>query len=295
MNKCQLCPRNCKIDREKSIGFCRVGNQITLARAALHMWEEPCISGQNGSGTVFFVGCNLGCVFCQNKAISRGSAGMTVSTDRFREILFELKNEGAENINLVTPMHFAPAVTDAILPIKEALDIPVVCNTGGYDKKETVALMAQVCDCFLPDFKFATKESAARYCHAPDYPQVALAAIGEMVRLCGKPTLDQRGMLRSGTVVRHLILPGERKDSMLALDLLAEHIGAENVLLSLMSQYTPQPDAEGSLARRITEYEYRTVLDHAHKLGFDGYMQDRSSANAAYTPSFALEGILKKN
>jgi putative pyruvate formate lyase activating enzyme len=295
MNDCQLCPRNCGVDREKALGFCRVDKQITLARAALHLWEEPCISGQKGSGTVFFVGCNLGCVFCQNRAISRGNAGMTVDTERFREILFDLKDQGAQNINLVTPMHFTPWVVEAIEPIKDALAIPVVCNTGGYDKTQTVAHMAQVADCFLPDFKFATQESAARYCHAPDYPRVALDAIREMVRLRGKPVLDEQGMLRAGTLVRHLILPGERKDSILALDLLAEHVGAENVLLSLMSQYTPQPNAEGNLARRITEYEYRTVLEHALKRGFDGYMQDRRSADASYTPSFALEGILKKN
>ena len=295
MNHCHLCPRNCGVDRTKQHGFCRTSAQITLARAALHQWEEPCISGKNGSGTVFFVGCNLGCSFCQNKKISRGNEGVEVTAERFREILFALRDKGAENINLVTPMHFATAIVDAISPIKKERHIPIVCNTGGYDTVDTVKLMANIVDCFLPDFKFATSESAELFCCAPNYPQVALSAIKEMVRNSGKPLLDERGMLKKGTLVRHLILPGQRKDSIQALNLLSENIGCENILLSLMSQYTPQPDSKGQLARKITEYEYRSVLEHALKLGFDGYMQDRSSAETFYTPSFNLEGVLEKN
>ena len=291
MKECRLCPRSCGANRETGVGFCRVSERITLARAALHHWEEPCISGERGSGTVFFSGCSLGCVFCQNREISRGGKGMEVDTERFREILFSLKEQGAENINLVTPMHYAPAITAAISPIKAQLGIPVVCNTGGYDKKETVDLMASVTDCFLPDFKFATGELAARYASAPDYPQVALDAIACMVQHTGRAVFDQRGILQRGTLVRHLILPGNRKDSIRALDLLAERVGAENVLLSLMSQYTPQPGATGPLARRITEFEYRSVLEHALSLGFEGDMQDRSSATAIFTPSFDLEGV----
>lgn len=294
MKNCRLCPRNCGADREKTVGFCQVSSTITLARAGLHHWEEPCISGQNGSGTVFFSGCNLGCVFCQNREISRGGVGMQVDTERFRQILFTLKAEGAENINLVTPMHFAPAVTEAIAPIKKELAIPVVCNTGGYDRPETVELMATVTDCFLPDFKFATPETATAYCRAENYPEVALKAIELMTQKTGKPIFDDRQMIQKGTIVRHLILPGNRKDSIRALDLLADRVGTENVLLSLMSQYTPLPDAVGTLARRITSFEYQSVLDHALKLGFKGYMQDRSSARPDFTPSFDLSGVVQK-
>ena len=294
MIHCRLCPRNCGANRENSVGFCKVSNTITLARASLHHWEEPCISGQKGSGTVFFTGCNLGCIFCQNKNISRGGVGITVSTERFQEILFSLKDQGAENINLVTPMHFAPAIVEAIAPIKEQLSIPIVCNTGGYDSITTVELISTVTDCFLPDFKFATSEVAEAHCNAPNYPKIAINAIKAMVEKTGKPIFDDRQMLTKGTIVRHLILPGQRKDSLRALDLLAEQIGTENILLSLMSQYTPQPDAIGHLSRRITEFEYRSVLDHALALGFKGYMQDRSSAQSDYTPSFDLSGVLQK-
>ena len=260
MKNCRLCPRNCGADREKTVGFCQVSSTITLARAGLHHWEEPCISGQNGSGTVFFTGCNLGCVFCQNREISRGGVGMEVSIERFREILFSLKDQGAENINLVTPMHFAPAVVQAIAPIKKELAIPVVCNTGGYDRPETVELMATVTDCFLPDFKFATPETATAYCRAANYPEVALKAIRLMAEKTGRPIFDERQMIQKGTIVRHLILPGNRKDSIRALDLLADRVGTENVLLSLMSQYTPLPDAVGNLARRITSFEYQSCI-----------------------------------
>ena len=295
MNNCRLCPRNCGANRETSLGFCRVSNKITLARASLHLWEEPCISQGAGSGTVFFSGCNLGCVFCQNHAISRGGVGVTVSAERFREILFSLKEQGAKNINLVTPMHFAPLVAEAILPIKKELGIPVVCNTGGYDCVETVDIMATVTDCFLPDYKFATAETASLYCHAPDYPTVALDAIRRMVSHRPAIEMDGQGLIQKGTIVRHLILPGQRKDSIKALDMLADAVGTDNILLSLMSQYTPQPNAEGQLARRITEFEYQSVLDHALKLGFKGYMQQRSSAQSDYTPSFDLSGVLEKN
>ena len=291
MSKCTLCPRECGIDREKSLGFCRAPNEIKIARAALHHWEEPCISGTRGSGTIFFSGCSLGCAFCQNRDISRGGRGSAVSAERFREICFELKDKGAHNVNLVTPMHYAPAITEALLPIKDALAIPVVCNTGGYDRPEAVRTLSAVTDCYLPDFKFASAEVADRYCHAPDYPKVAVAAIAAMLEAAGSPVFDENGILQKGVIVRHLILPGHRKDSMAVLDILASEFGSENILLSLMSQYTPQPGAEGNLARRLTDFEYKSVLAHAEKLGFGGYMQDRASASAAYTPDFDGTGV----
>ncbi len=292
MSKCTLCPRNCGIDRERSLGFCRAPKEMLIARAALHHWEEPCISGQNGSGTVFFAGCSLGCVFCQNKDISRGGKGSAVTAERFQKICLELKDKGAHNINLVTPMHYAPAIAEALAPIKEELAIPVVCNTGGYDRPEAIAALAAVTDCFLPDFKFASPDVADRYCHAPDYPTVAVRALAAMLDAAGSPVFDENGILQRGVIVRHLILPGHRKDSLAVLDILASEFGSENVLLSLMSQYTPQPGAEGSLARRLTDFEYKSVLAHAEDLGFRGYMQHRASASAAYTPDFDGTGVL---
>ncbi len=289
--KCTLCPRNCGANRENSLGYCRVPNTMKIARAALHHWEEPCISGSSGSGTIFFTGCSLGCVFCQNREISRGEKGREVSATRLQEICFELKAQGAHNINLVTPMHYAPQITAALAPIKKELSLPIVCNTGGYDRPETVKLLAAVTDCFLPDFKFASFDVAERYCHAPDYPEVATAAISAMLETAGKPRFDENGMLQRGVIVRHLILPGHRKDSMTVLDVLKREFGSENLLLSLMSQYTPLPDAQGSLARRITDFEYKSVLAHAEALGFHGYMQDRSSAKAGYTPDFDGTGV----
>lgn len=294
MSKCTLCPRNCGADRENALGFCRVPNQIKIARAALHHWEEPCISGTRGSGTVFFSGCSLGCEFCQNRDISRGGKGSVISLSRLREICFELKAQGAHNINLVTPMHYAPQIAEALAPIKNELAIPVVCNTGGYDRPATIDLLADVVDCYLPDFKFADPAIAARYCHAPDYPTVAVSAISAMLKTAGAPIFDEEGLLQRGVIVRHLILPGHRKDSMAVLDILKTEFGSENILLSLMSQYTPQPGAVGNLARRITDFEYKSVLAHAEALGFRGYMQDRASADAGYTPDFDGTGVLEE-
>ena len=291
MANCTLCPRQCGVDRQNTIGFCGVSDKLTLARAALHHWEEPCISGTGGSGAIFFSGCSLGCVFCQNHTISRGKAGQTVTIERFREICFSLKEQGAENLNLVTPLHFTPQLLDAILPIKQALGLTIVCNTGGYDRVETLEMAENLYDCYLPDFKFASADLASRYAHAPNYPEIAQKAISEMVRQKGAPQLDERGMLKSGVVVRHLILPGSRKDSIAALDILSDLVGSENVLLSLMSQYTPQPNAEPPLSRKITDFEYKSVLEHALKLGFRGYMQDRTSASESFTPAFDGTGI----
>ncbi len=291
MKKCNLCPRNCQVDRSTVTGYCGSSEQLRIARASLHMWEEPCISGTYGSGTVFFSGCSLGCVFCQNKKISHEGHGVNITPSRLQEICFELKAQGAENINLVTPMHYAVQITNALTPIKEKLGIPIVCNTGGYDLPHTLEMISSVVDCYLPDFKFSDPSLADQYCHAPNYPDIARQAIKIMLSQKGKPHLDERGMMRSGVLVRHLILPGCRKDSIRVLDILHHDFGSDNILLSLMSQYTPQPNATGTLARKITEFEYRTVVEHALKLGFKGYMQDRSSANSSYTPAFDLSGV----
>ena len=291
MSKCSLCPRNCQVDRSVSKGYCGVSANLKIARAALHMWEEPCISGKNGSGTIFFSGCSLGCVFCQNTEISKHGFGTEISAKRLQEICFTLKEQGAHNINLVTPMHFAPQIASALSPIKKDLNVPIVCNTGGYDLPDTLEILNETVDCYLPDFKFSDSEIAQKFCGAADYPFVARSAIGAMIAQKGAPRLDEYGMMRSGVLVRHLILPGCRKDSLRVLDILYNDFGTENILLSLMSQYTPQPSATGTLARKVTEFEYRSVVEYALKLGFKGYMQDRSSASSAFTPSFDLTGV----
>ncbi|MBE6637895.1 MAG: radical SAM protein [Ruminococcaceae bacterium] len=291
MNKCQLCPRNCQVDRTNTLGYCQVPSELKVARAALHMWEEPCISGTHGSGTIFFSGCSLGCVFCQNNEISRGKAGAVISSKRLQEICMELKDQGAENINLVTPMHYARQICEAIEPIKEELGIPIVCNTGGYDLPEAICTMGRIADCYLPDYKFADESLAKQFCHASDYPDIVHNAIKAMILQTGKPKLNEQGILQSGVLVRHLIIPGCRKDSMRILDILNNDFGTDNILISLMSQYTPQPNASGAPTRRITEFEYHTVVEYALKLGFKGYMQDRSSASHVFTPAFDLTGV----
>ena len=216
---------------------------------------------------------------------------MEIPPLRLQQICFELKEQGAENINLVTPMHYAPQIAAALLPIKEKLGIPIVCNTGGYDLTKNLQTIADTVDCYLPDFKFADPQIARDYCRAEDYPSVVRSAIGTMIAQKGAPKLDERGMLQSGVMVRHLILPGCRKDSLRILDILYNDFGTENILLSLMSQYTPQPNAKGSISRKITEFEYRSVVEYALALGFKGYMQDRSSAEASFTPPFDLTGV----
>lgn len=287
---CTLCPRKCKADRSTRLGYCGAGDQIRLARAMPHHWEEPCISGSRGSGTIFFSGCTLRCVFCQNRVISTENFGKAVSTKRFREICFELKEKGVHNINLVTPDAYAELIVPILAEIKEELALPIVLNCGGYLSPEQIQLFAEVVDVWLPDFKYADGDLAKRLSGAEDYPEVALSAIGEMVKRVGKPVLDGDGILRKGVLVRHLVLPGYRKNSIAAVNLLAETFAQDEILLSLMAQYTPN-GAEGAPSRRITTFEYQSVLEAVEATGFDGYCQSPDSAKSEYTPSFRLEGV----
>ncbi len=292
---CRLCPRVCGANRLQGAGFCGAGDKMQIARAALHFWEEPCISGAEGSGTIFFSGCTLGCVFCQNGEISRRKSqkpllGKVVSKEELQKIAFSLKAQGANNINLVTPCHFAPLVRAALLPIKEQLNIPIVVNTGGYDSPRQLSFFEGLADIYLPDFKFLWAQSAKDYAHAPDYPQVCLAAIVEMVRQVGAPRFDERGMLQRGVIVRHLILPGKRKESMEILRTLRAQFGPDDLLLSLMSQYAPMPGVPKELDRKITTFEYQSVMRLAEELSFAGYFQDRASASTDYIPPFDLTG-----
>lgn len=272
-----------------------MGADAVVARAALHFWEEPCISGTRGSGAVFFTGCPLGCVFCQNDGISRQKkVGRRVSPRGLAEIFLRLEEQGAHNINLVTPTHFAPAILEALAIRKPS--VPVVWNCGGYESPGTLALLKGHVDIYLPDFKYALREPAAELSGAPDYPEVAEAAILEMARQTGPAVFGPDGVLRSGTVVRHLILPGRTRNSVAALDWLAENLPA-GVPVSVMAQYVPCGRAADfpQLGRRITQREYEKVLNHLFSLHLDGWVQDRESASRAYVPPFDLSGVPAAN
>jgi len=259
-----------------------------VARAALHMWEEPCISGTKGSGTVFFSGCTLGCVFCQNRSISHEHFGKTVTVSRLRELFEDLIAQGAHNINLVSPTPYALVIREAL---SEPLPVPVVWNTGGYERVETLRAMEGKVQIWLPDLKYADSTLAEQYSGAADYFEYAAAAILEMYRQTG-PYVMEDGLLKRGVVIRHLMLPGALSNTKAVMDWVAEHFAPGEVLFSLMAQYTPQPGAEGLLARRITKMEYRAALQYMENLGItDGYSQDAESARREYTPDFDLTGI----
>ncbi len=290
--KCTLCPRACGIDRSEKAGFCGVGRAPTVARAALHFFEEPCISGTRGSGTMFFTGCNLRCVFCQNESISRGRGGKTVAPQRLREIYFELIAQGAHNINLVTPSHFADAVAASL---EGGLPVPVVYNCGGYESVETLRKLEGKVQIYLPDFKYADAALAARYSAAPDYPAVAEAALREMFRQTGAFDFDADGMLKSGVLIRHLVLPGNLANTFGVIDRVRRLFPQDGqVLFSLMSQYTPVADVPQfpELCRRLTEEEYSAAERYLFDSGIeDGFVQDRASAETEYIPAFDGTGV----
>ena len=290
MSLCHMCPRECGTSRDKSaLGFCRAPNEYLICRAALHMWEEPPISGKNGSGTIFFGGCNLGCVYCQNRAISRGQKGQLMREHELEREILKLCELGAHNINFVTPTHYTLPLAALLERIKPRLPIPVVWNTGGYESIDTLRALDGLVDIYLPDFKYHSPALAKKYSHAEDYPEVAKSAIAEMYRQRGAVRFDKDGMLQSGVIVRHLVLPSHRADSIKVLESLADLLPVCDVRLSLMSQYTPDfvdKDAYPELNRRVTSFEYQSVLSVAETLGFEGYFQGRSSATSDYTPDF---------
>ncbi len=290
---CTLCPRACGANRTEQTGFCGGGRRVRLARAALHTWEEPCISGTRGSGAVFFSGCPLRCCFCQNHSISIDNFGAEITTSRLADIFLELQEQGAHNINLVSATQYIPWVVRALDQVRHRLTIPVVYNTGGYEKPETIRTLTDYVDIYLPDCKYKDSSLSARYSAAPDYFAWASAAIIEMYRQTGPVKTGADGLLQKGVMIRHLVLPGCRKDSIAVLEWIAEQFPAGTVLLSLMSQYTPNRIAAlyPELNRRIFTAEYRTVLQSAEDLGLSGYMQQRSSAKQEYTPDFHLQGV----
>ena len=295
--KCTLCPRMCGADRAAGErGYCGMGAELTAARAALHYWEEPCISGESGSGAVFFSGCVMRCAYCQNYGISSENNGKVITVERLAEIFLELQGQGALNINLVNPTHFVPQIISALeLSKKRGLDIPIVYNSGGYERAETLRMMEGLVDIYLPDVKYFSEELSRSLSAAPRYFDTAMAAVEEMVRQTGAPALSEEGILKRGTVVRHLVLPNCYKDSIEVIKRVGERFGGR-ILFSLMSQYTPfgkvkSDPALAKLNRRITTFEYRKALDAVIDAGLQGYMQEKSSAREEYTPEFDLTGL----
>lgn len=306
LEKCTLCPRNCKVNRlEGKKGRCHVDAKVKVARAALHMWEEPCISGKEGSGAVFFSGCSLGCIYCQNRAISGGQSGELISVERLAEIFLELQEQKANNINLVTAGHYVPQVCEALQRAKDqGLIIPIVYNSSGYEKTETLAMLEGLVDVYLPDFKYMDSKLAAEYSYAPDYPEVAKAAIAEMVRQCpeaifeggkGAPG-DACEMIKKGVIVRHLLLPGHVKEAKSIVSYLYETYG-DQIYISMMNQYTPVENVAGDklLGRKVTKREYARLLDYAAEIGVtQGFYQEGDTAMESFIPPFDCQGVLRK-
>ena len=289
MALCNLCPRGCNAERGETSGngFCGMGTLPVVARAARHMWEEPCLSGKRGSGTVFFSGCTLGCVFCKNEPISHHALGRAMDAKKLCELFERVEGLGVHNLNLVTPSHFAPVIFQALRMRK--MQIPVVWNTSGYEKTELIYAARGLVDIFLPDFKYANEKTARDLAKAPDYFETTLRAIKAMCEVTGAPVYDEDGMMQSGTLVRHLILPLRTSESMRILDAIAQELPA-GTPVSLMRQYTPMNDVNiAGLDRRLTAREYIRVRDYMIQLGLDGYLQQKEAADSAYTPAFMDE------
>lgn len=284
---CTLCPRRCGIDRSRARGFCGEGDTVRIARYQKHEWEEPPISGTGGSGTVFFTGCTLKCVFCQNYEVSRGM-GREVSVERLSEIFLELQEMGCHNVSMVTGSHFAPRIIRALDRVRDRLHIPVVWNCGGYESLETLKMLEGYVDIYIPDMKYKAAGLSAKYSACPDYFEKAMPALGEMLRQTGAPRYDEKGIMKKGVIVRHLVLPGCYKDSVAVLEALHAAYGSQGYLLSLMSQYTPMPScaAYPEIDRPITSFEYRKAQEKAVALGFDGFFQERTASSKTYIPPF---------
>lgn len=297
-SSCILCPRECKTDRPKGItGVCSATDKIFVARASLHQWEEPCLSGINGSGTVFFSGCNLKCVFCQNDLISHQGKGYEVDESRLCEIFFELIKKGAHNINLVTPTHFLPKILKAVEKAKiQGINAPFVYNSSGYEKKEALKRAEGLIDIYLPDFKYMDAQKSKKYSFAENYPDVVKLAVGEMVRQQPECVFDNDGMMKSGVIVRHLMLPSMLYDSKQIIKYLYNTYG-DKIYMSLMSQYTPFGDLKNfpELQQKVSNTDYERLIDYAISLGIENaFIQDGESANESFIPDFSGQGIIKE-
>jgi len=295
LEECTLCPRECRVDRTKGQkGYCKTSSDLVVARAALHYWEEPCISGNEGSGTVFFSGCALCCVYCQNHNISRGLAGKTITVERLSEIFLNLQKQGANNINLVTPSHYVLHIIEAVKIAREkGLHLPIVYNCSGYEKEETLKLLEGIVDIYLPDFKYMDDKIALKYSNCKDYSSYATAALKEMVRQTGKAVFDERGIMKKGIIVRHLTLPGYLNDSKNILRYLYQTYG-DNIYISIMNQYTPMAGLNDypELQRKIHQKEYDELVDYAIDLGIEnGFIQEGETASESFIPEFNNEGV----
>lgn len=298
LSACRLCPRSCGVNRLKGErGFCDAGAELKVARAALHHWEEPCLSGTRGSGTVFFSHCTLKCVFCQNYDISTRQEGASISISRLSEIFLELQEQGAKNINLVTPTHYVPQI---ILAVQDARDkglcLPIVYNSSGYELPETIALLRGTVDIYLPDLKYSDDNYAKRYSHAPNYLHFALQSISAMTEQAGEAEFDENGMMKRGVIIRHLMLPGLIEDSKSIISLVAEKFSSQSYL-SLMNQYTPLPHVAlyPELNQRLDPLDYDDAVSYAVSKGiFNGFIQEDETASESFIPSFHGEGVLKE-
>ena len=292
MSICNICPRNCNVDRTSQMGFCSVGDSIRVSKAMLHHWEEPCISGENGSGAIFFSGCNLRCCYCQNYKISTQTFGKDITIEHLANIMISLQEQGANNINLVTTTHYTDKIIQTLDICKHKINIPIVYNCGGYEKLDTLKKLRNYVDIYLTDFKYYSSEMSKMYSKCEDYFKVTSKAILEMYHQQNE-LVYKDNILQKGLIIRHLVLPTGRHDSISILEWLSNNLDVSKFLLSLMSQYTPNENCKNypKIDRRTSTFEYNSVLDKAIELNFKGYMQDRRSAKSEYTPNFNLDGI----
>lgn len=290
---CNICPRKCNIDRDIKNGYCNSSNMVKLALCNLHFSEEPVISGENGSGTIFFGGCNLRCVFCQNYDVSRGNIGQEVSVERLAEIFKELEEQGACNINLVTPTHYALQIVEALKIYKPK--IPIVYNTNGYERSETLKMLSKYIDIYLTDFKYYDNSLAKRFSDAKQYLEIATEALEQMIKNQPQNVFGENGLMKKGVIVRHLVLPNHTNDSIKMIEYINKKFG-NGVLLSVMSQYVPMHLTKEyeDINRTLKPLEYKRVIQYVSKLGFNGFMQELSSSCACYIPNFNLDGVEKR-
>ncbi|MBQ2663878.1 MAG: radical SAM protein [Clostridia bacterium] len=294
---CTLCPRKCGVNRAEKRGYCGESDILRGAKAYLHKWEEPCISGTNGSGTVFFTGCSLRCVYCQNREIALGNAGYEISAKRLGEIFLELQEKGAHNINLVTPTHFLKHIIEALDFTRGFLNIPIVYNCGGYENADTIKKLDGYVDVYLPDFKYMDSALAAKYSNAPDYPAAARAAVDEMVKqMMNRCTFDENGIMKRGVIVRHLVLPNHADNSKAVIKYLYDKYG-DDIYMSIMNQFTPTAATENypEINRPLTSAEYDEVVDYAADLGVtNAFVQEGGTVSESFIPIWNGEGILKR-
>lgn len=295
LRNCKLCPRNCGVDRTRKTGFCKSNDKVKIALVSLHQWEEPCLTGENGAGTIFFANCNLRCCFCQNYNISQLNEGVEINNQRLAEIFLEQQERGAANIDLVTPTHYVPQIVTALQIAKlNGLNLPIVYNSNGYENTDTIELLRNYVDIFLPDLKYFNNDSAIEYSNAPNYFEIATLAIKKMFEVAGEIEFSDDGQLKRGVMVRHLILPNHRHESMKIVEWLYKTFG-DSIYISLMNQYTPMFNASEhkKISRRLTTFEYDSVVNFAFELGVKNcYVQIGKTASKDFIPNFDLSGVL---